>query len=384
MKYFNLALLAALILVLLLLSMDKGSTLTVSIEDKATYNFFIEEVAPKFEEDYGYDIEVINTTYASELEKIETGDATQADMFITSNTNIGYLAERNFIIPLENGLAGYNTAAYDTTVYNDLVYMMPISFNVPVFVYNTEKMISPLETMSEMPIEEWGCNFLEISSINSFIVENNGYLFNKNTAGNIEMGLENSNTITFIETVQSMYMSGVSPWKDMTDSKTADDNLMDAFINEEISAMVINSEDLYKLDEAGFKYKLAAIPPWDGTGTNKTSLSTEGFVINSNCDNMDAAYVFLEFVTTPELNNAYSDALNIPSPKADVEYTIDSEPYVISYISEFANTIPNSQGYNYVEVYFTDAMEKIANGADVATTLLETRDLINEQTWLQE
>ena len=199
----------------------------------------------------------------------------------------------------------------------------------------------------------------------SFIYQNEGYVVDENGEFTI-------NSDANVETLEYLALfneqDGVIPNVVETDR----DEQVQMFNNEDLAMYISGSWDKEELDTGGLDYGVVELPEGD---TKAVNLVTDSYGISSISENKEAAWDFIEFMGTEDIQRSISEAYNwMPVTQAE----LDDERFQDDFMQPFLNimeygvaepAVPNWDQFNES---FLIAVQKGVSGQASAQEALDT------------
>ncbi|WP_413699891.1 extracellular solute-binding protein [Psychromonas sp. KJ10-10] len=114
--------------------------------EKAYIPYFT-ELADKFNQGKDFKVEVTTTKMFDLLDALPTQKGNIADLFMVPNDRIGDLANQRLIEPTNFTISGYTETATESAGYDGKTYMLPMSTDTTLFLYNKDKLKTPAKNI---------------------------------------------------------------------------------------------------------------------------------------------------------------------------------------------------------------------------------------------
>ncbi|WP_114635625.1 sugar ABC transporter substrate-binding protein [Vibrio splendidus] len=358
----------------LLLSNTAMAAENIVIGVEKSYVPYFTELAEQFNKGKDFKVEVAATSMFDLLAALPTQKGNIADIFMIPNDRIGELADQHLIAPTNFTVNGYTDAATNASIYNGQTYMLPMSTDTTLFLYNKDMINEAPKTLKEIPPSEWAAKFTDFYFTGGLFMSNGGYIFKDNNPQDI--GLNTPDAIKAGLAAQELYKSGVSHWTLMQDDTVAYDIMMKYFMEGKVKAIINGPWAIADIEKAGINVGAAPIPSWDGSHPYKALTGTKGMTVNGYSDNKEGARAFIEFLATPEnANKWYSDTREV-SPSLSVNYKEDSLHKAIFDATNIGQPMPSIPEFMKVWGPMKTGLAQIAQGQDVKAVLDAAVDTI--------
>ncbi|MFT6924814.1 MAG: arabinogalactan oligomer/maltooligosaccharide transport system substrate-binding protein [Psychromonas sp.] len=328
---------------------------------------YFNELATKFNQGKDFKVEVTAAKMFDLLEALPTQKGNVADLFMVPNDRLGDLANQRLIEPTNFEIKGYTKTSTKSANYDGKTYMLPMSTDTTLFLYNKDMLKTPPKTLKELAPSDWAAKFTDFYFTGGLFMANGGYIFKDNNPQNI--GLDNAGSIKAGFAAQALYNSGVSHWTLMQDDTVAYDIMMKNFTEGKISAVINGPWAIADIEKAGINVGAAPIPSWDGSHPYQALTGTKGIAINGYSDNKDGARAFLKFAATPEYANKWYEMTREISPNLAVHYEEGSIHKAIFDATNAGMPMPNIPQFGKVWGPMKIALAQIAQGQNVKGAL---------------
>ena len=358
----------------LLLSNTAMAAENIVIGVEKSYVPYFTELAEQFNQGKDFKVEVTATSMFDLLAALPTQKGNIADIFMIPNDRIGELADQHLIAPTNFTVNGYTDAATNASTYNGQTYMLPMSTDTTLFLYNKDMIKEAPKTLKEIPPSEWAAKFTDFYFTGGLFMSNGGYIFKDNNPQDI--GLNTPDAIKAGLAAQGLYKSGESHWTLMQDDTVAYDIMMKYFMEGKLKAIINGPWAIADIEKAGINVGAAPIPSWDGSHPYKALTGTKGMTVNGYSDNQEGAREFIKFLATPEnANKWYTDTREV-SPSLSVNYKEGSLHKAIFDATNIGQPMPSIPEFMKVWGPMKTGLAQIAQGQDVKAVLDAAVDTI--------
>ena len=358
----------------LLLSNAAMAAENIVIGVEKSYVPYFTELAEQFNKGKDFKVEVAATSMFDLLAALPTQKGNIADIFMIPNDRIGELADQHLIAPTNFTVNGYTDAATNASTYNGQTYMLPMSTDTTLFLYNKDMIKEAPKTLKEIPPSEWAAKFTDFYFTGGLFMSNGGYIFKDNNPQDI--GLNTPDSIKAGLAAHSLYSSGVSHWTLMQDDTVAYDIMMKYFMEGKVKAIINGPWAIADIEKAGINVGAAPIPSWDGSHPYKALTGTKGMTVNGYSGYKEGARAFIKFLATPEnANKWYSDTREV-SPSLSVNYKEGSLHKAIFDATNIGQPMPSIPEFMKVWGPMKTGLAQIAQGQDVKAVLDAAVDTI--------
>ena len=358
----------------LLLSNTAMAAENIVIGVEKSYVPYFTELAEQFNKGKDFKVEVAATSMFDLLAALPTQKGNIADIFMIPNDRIGELADQHLIAPTNFTVNGYTDAATNASTYNGQTYMLPMSTDTTLFLYNKDMLKEAPKTLKEIPPSEWAAKFTDFYFTGGLFMSNGGYIFKDNNPQDI--GLNTPDAIKAGLAAQELYKSGVSHWTLMQDDTVAYDIMMKYFMEGKLKAIINGPWAIADIEKAGINVGAAPIPSWDGSHPYKALTGTKGMTVNGYSNNQEGAREFIKFLATPEnANKWYADTREV-SPSLSVNYKEGSLHKAIFDATNIGQPMPSIPEFMKVWGPMKTGLAQIAQGQDVKAVLDAAVDTI--------
>ena len=346
----------------LLLSNTAMAAENIVIGVEKSYVPYFTELAEQFNQGKDFKVEVTATSMFDLLAALPTQKGNIADIFMIPNDRIGELADQHLIAPTNFTVNGYTDAATNASTYNGQTYMLPMSTDTTLFLYNKDMIKEAPKTLKEIPPSEWAAKFTDFYFTGGLFMSNGGYIFKDNNPEDI--GLNTPDAIKAGLAAQELYKSGVSHWTLMQDDTVAYDIMMKYFMEGKLKAIINGPWAIADIEKAGINVGAAPIPSWDGSHPYKALTGTKGMTVNGYSNNQEGAREFIKFLATPEnANKWYADTREV-SPSLSVNYKEGSLHKAIFDATNIGQPMPSIPEFMKVWGPMKTGLAQIAQGQE--------------------
>jgi len=358
----------------LLLSNTAMAAENIVIGVEKSYVPYFTELAEQFNKGKDFKVEVAATSMFDLLAALPTQKGNIADIFMIPNDRIGELADQHLIAPTNFTINGYTDAATNASTYNNQAYMLPMSTDTTLFLYNKDMLKEAPKTLKEIPPSEWAAKFTDFYFTGGLFMSNGGYIFKDHNPQDI--GLNTPDSIKAGLAAQGLYKSGVSHWTLMQDDTVAYDIMMKYFMEGKLKAIINGPWAIADIEKAGINVGAAPIPSWDGSHPYKALTGTKGMTVNGYSDNKEGARAFIKFLATPENANKWYAETREVSPSLSVSYKEGSLHKAIFDATNIGQPMPSIPEFMKVWGPMKTGLAQIAQGQDVKAVLDAAVDTI--------
>ncbi|MGF1724319.1 sugar ABC transporter substrate-binding protein [Photobacterium nomapromontoriensis] len=349
-----------------------AENIVVGVEKQ--YVPYFTELAEQFNKGKDFKVEVTATSMFDLMSALPTQKGNIADVFMIPNDRIGELADQYLISPTNFTIDGFTQAATNAAMYNGQTYMVPMSTDTTLFLYNKDMVKAAPKTLKELPPSDWAAKFTDFYFAGGLFMSNGGYIFKDNNPENV--GLNNDGSVKAALAAQSLYDSGVSHWTLMQDDTVAFDIMMKYFMEGKVKAIINGPWAIADIEKAGINVGAAPIPSWDGSHPYQALTGTKGLAVNGYSDNKDGARDFMKFVATPENAQKWYVETREVSPSLSVHYEEGSLHKAIFDATNIGQPMPNIPQFMKVWGPMKTALAQIAQGQNAQAVLDAAVDTI--------
>jgi len=355
---------------------EVGGKLTIAAEGDA-YNQYFTEVGAQFSEETGVEIEVVDASMIDTLEALPTQKGNGPDLMLAPNDRIGILADQKLIAPLETSVTEYTENSINAGTYNEQQYLLPLSTETTLLIYNKDKLTEAPATLEDLGAENLLAKFTDFYITAGLFYDQGGYVFGAENTDPTDVGINNEGSVKAGEIVKELYGSGNENWSLMSDDAVAYDVMMEAFTTGDVAAIINGPWALKDITDAGINYGIAVIPSWDGTGTYAPLVGTKGLVTNAYSSNAASAQAFVDFLNSSENANKWVEITKEVSPNNGVTYEAGSESAIILEATKVGTPMPTDPAFGKVWEPMKDSLLQIAAQEDVKASLDAAKEAID-------
>lgn len=162
------------------------------------------------------------------------------------------------------------------------------------------------------------------------------------------------------------------------------DPITDEFLNGGCAMQIMGSWDVSTLANADFEWGVTYYPVSDNTGTPVSPCGDWAAAITKDCENVDAAGKFMQWLMSSENVASYASAIAKPASRSsayDTEYMADYKEYPLSvFVEQLENNAsprPRTPSYATFSTAYAEAMSNIFSEA--ASNSKVDKNYIQEQ-----
>lgn len=344
---------------------DTKVKLTIAVEE--SYQEYFKAAVEAFNKDKNYEIKLEAVGMFDVIDALPTQKGNGPDIFMAPVDRVGDLANQKLIAPISTKIEGYTDNATEAGKYDGKSYMVPMSTDTTLLVYNADKVTSVPKTLKEIDAKKWGAQFTNFYHAAGMFASNGAYIFKDGDTSNI--GLNSPEAKKAGEAIQSLYNSGAAHWELMKDDTTAEQVMLDALYAGEIDYVITGPWKLADIEKAGIKAGAAPIPSWDGTNDFQSLVGTKGMLVNGYSKYTKEAEEFVSFLANGEWANKWHEMTKEVSPHKDVKYEAGSVYETVFKATEQGQSMPNNPEFGKVWTPMADALKQIAAKEDVQKSL---------------
>lgn len=352
---------------------------TIRVAVEKSYVDYFTEAGKAFKQQKGdhYTVEVTEAGMFDVLDALPTQKGNAADVFMMPNDRVGNLSEQRLIKDIEIPVKEYLDNAATAIQYDGKVYMLPLSIETTLLIYNKDLVSEQPKTLKELSADEFAAKFTDFYYTAGMFYSHGGYIFKD---GNIqEIGLNNEGSVAAGKSIQGLYQSDNATWKLIKDDTIAHDTMMDAFYKGSLKYIINGPWSLSDITAAGIDAGAMPIPSWDGSYPYQPLVGTKGAAVNAYSAVGTQAEEFLAFMANKEWAGKWHDMTLEVSPHQEVAYPDDSIYQTVFDAASLGQTMPNNPEFGYVWEPMADALRQIAAGEDSKAALDSAVDKIQAQ-----
>lgn len=332
---------------------------TLQVASEARVVSVMESFAEDFEEETGISVEVVERDMFETLEALPLdGPAGLAPDVITAPYDrIGGLGQQGHL-----ALADFpEDERFDETdkqqvSVDDEVYGVPFVIEALILYYNKDLLDEAPTTFAELeelsqdeayayPTEAgkntaFLAHWIDFYNSYGLISGYDGYVFGKDGTDTSDIGLNTDGAIEGIEFAEEWYQQ----WPEgMLDTTSAGNFMDESFINGTSAAIMSGPWNASAYRESGVNFGAAAMPNLPNGNPYKPFSGGKGWVISQYTKNLDAAQLWLEFISREENMLAYYEETNeIPAnqkAKASIVEAGEDE-LAIAVVEQYETSVP--------------------------------------------
>ncbi|MFC2042812.1 extracellular solute-binding protein [Chloroflexota bacterium] len=266
------------------------------------------------------------------------------DLFLAPNNGLGNWARDDLVLPLdkyiEGRLEGISQKAIEAMVVDKSIYGIPESTVVVALYYNKSLLETPPRGTEELLLLVQDGNI--IANVLSAY-----YLFGWSGGFGGRLLDEDGQCIAdregWVEAMQYLFDLKQAGGIFEPDHETAE-----GFFLREDAAMFVNGSWLYSNYQQSLGDNLGVVPLPSGTaGPANPLIGVDGFYINPNSQNVEAALEFALFLTNRESSQSFAEHAGHVPVRLDVT---SNDPHIITFMesSAFGYPVPQSEQFaNY-------------------------------------
>ncbi|MBL0701798.1 MAG: extracellular solute-binding protein, partial [Spiroplasma sp.] len=343
---------------------DATSGVTIRVGTENTYHPYLETVATDFTAETGINVEIYEDDMFAIIETLATAQGNGPDVFLMPNDRIGSLSDEKLIAPLNLDLSGHTEAAQTATMYDSNSYMLPVSTDTTLLIYNKALVTDEPATLGEIAAEDIAMLYTDFYHFAGLLHDQGGYIFGDSNADTTDIGLNNEGSVKAGEIMATYYDSGIEHWTLMKDTTIGYDVMMDAFYNGNVSYVINGPWALHDISEKGIDYGIMPIPSYDGGTEYKPLTGYKGFAANAYSSHLDESQQFIEFMLKDEYMQSFHDTTLEVVPFNAMEYAEGSDAAIINEATSVGMPMPTVPEFGFVWAPMADATTQIANGAN--------------------
>lgn len=380
---------------------EEGAKLIIW-EDGTDRIQFMEEVAAKFKEKYGIEVE-IQQVFGGDFYNRMLQDAPSGlgpDVFETAHDTLGTYITAGLIQPNDNSVQNVKESFIETAVdcvtYDGQVYGYPTSISTNALIYNKALVSKPAETFQEIidfaktfnnPDDNkyalmWQVNNAYTS--NCFLAGYGSYVFGNNGSDKDDIGLNNEGAVEGAKFLQSL--------KEIMDIKSADADyqmINGLFTSGKLAYTIDGQWAVTSYANAGIDVGVAPLPKLPNGENAVSFLGVQALCISSYSNYPNAAKLFVEMATSEEmLLKRYEITKTIPPLKSIVDSdAIKADPVSAVFLeqAQHSTVMPFIPQMSLVWDPYNRALQSIWDlDTDPKTALDECVDIIKSSIEAQQ
>jgi arabinogalactan oligomer / maltooligosaccharide transport system substrate-binding protein len=354
---------------------NRGSTkVRLQIAVESNYVAYFEELASRFSADRDdVEFEVVATIMLDLLAGLPIQRGNSADLFMVVDD--GTLASQHLIAPLNFTLMGYTDNALNaSTLYNNQQYLVPMSAETTLLIYNTERINQVPSYLSQIEPDRLAAKFTDFYFAAGMLSTKGGYIFDERD----NLGLASAGSIAGAQIIQNLYNSGSPHWSAMKDDSIAYDVMMNAFLAGDIDYIINGPWALANIADAGIKAGVAPIPSWDGSHPYRALTGIKGMGVNAYSVHKDLALEFMQFLASKDHAQLWYEMTLEVAPHTGVSYREGSLQAVAFEATEQGLLMPTTPKLDTVWTPMRTALVQIANNQNVVGALNAAQTTIQQ------
>ena len=352
----------------------------------------IAEAVEKFEAEHGVKIQVIEKSYAQQLEnlRLDGPAGSGPDVFTMPADQIGTAVVEGLVKEVnasDEVKASFTDASIQSQTVNGKLYGLPKSVETQILFYNKdliaeEDLPETLEGWYELSKNNTKDSFAFLALFDSLyntigvMSAYGGYVFNQDEAGNYlpeDIGLNNEGSIEAVNYVSKFYTEGLFP--DGIIGEQGINVLESLFVEGRVQAIISGPWNLEPFTSAGLNYGVKELPMLPNGEHMHSVAGVKSYNISSYTKNPELAEEFLLFITNEENSlKRYEETLEVPAVLALSEHpsVVENDAAeAIALQSEHAQLIPGIVQMNEVWNSMDPALQIVMNGQSEAKEALD-------------
>ncbi|RDW15609.1 extracellular solute-binding protein [Oceanobacillus chungangensis] len=336
---------------------SNSATLEVGIEEG--YIDFVNEIVPKFEEEYDVTVTVTERDLFDTLEALPLdGPAGLApDVMIAPYDRIGNLGQQGHLAEVTLPDDGrYDEVDEQQVTINEKVYGSPFVIESLIMYYNKDlidKAPATFEELEKLTEDErfafesesgkstaFLANWLDFYNSYGLLSGYGGYVFGDEGTNTSDIGLNSAESIEAIE-YATHWLKDIWP-QGMLDATTSGNFIDEQFTTGKAAAIIGGPWSANNYTEAGVNYGATTIPTLPNGENYQPFAGGKGWIISNYAENKEAAQNWLDFVTNDE-NQELLVEMNAEVPAnqntRDVVAQGDDE-LTIAVINQYNSAVP--------------------------------------------
>ncbi|GGM27907.1 maltose ABC transporter substrate-binding protein [Paraliobacillus quinghaiensis] len=374
---------------------EKPEKLTIWINAEEKQEEAVGQIAEKYTEETGIEIEAIPINMLDQVEKlgVEGPAGNGPDVIFQPHDRIGDLVLKGLIDPVDLGdkTSEYAESAVNAVTNDGDVWGYPAVTETYALFYNSSLVDGTPETMEEiMTIAEEQTNaandeygfLMEAANFYftyPFFSGNGAYVF-ANENGNYDIsdiGLNNEGAVEGGKLIQSWFDKGYMP-QDLTP------DIMNGLFKEGKVATVINGPWMVReySEALGDDLKAAPLPLLDNGENPKSFVGVKAYLLSYYSENKEWAQDFMSFVTNSENAMLYYDvAGEMPARVDSIDNPAIADDPIYSAFAEqatYGEPMPGVPAMQQVWDPINNALSFISKGEPVEEVLNEAVQIIKD------
>lgn len=340
---------------------------SISVGVEESYVPYFEEEAKAFmEENPGTDIKVETVGMFDLIDALPTQQGNASDVFMIPNDRIGSLADQKLITPVDADLSSYTDTAQEATKYNDKSYLLPMSTDTTLLIYNKDAYSKAPESLDAIEAKDFAAKFTDFYFAAGLFLGEGAYIFGDDAS---DIGLNNEGAVKAGQIISDYYASGSDTWTLMQDDTVANDVALKAFTDGTVKATINGPWTLADIEKSGVNYGIAPIPGYSKDSSYSPLVGTKGTAVNAYSDNKELAQAFITFTGSKEAQQAWYDTTKEVSPHTDVKYEEGSDAATVLEATTKGTSMPTDPNFGMVWEPMASALKQIATNEDVKKAL---------------
>ncbi|WP_353797565.1 extracellular solute-binding protein [Enterobacter cloacae] len=307
-------LLAALILSTL--SVQIHATTQLNVWEDIKKSSGIKEAVADFEKQYDVKVNVQETPFAQQLEKLRLDGPAGIgpDVLVIPNDQLGGAVVQGLLTPLNleaKQTEQYTPASINAFKMDNALYGVPKAVETLVLIYNKDLIDKPLNSLQDWydfskqqrAKNQYGllAKFDQIYYSWGAISPMGGYIFGHNDKGGYnasDVGLNKPGAVEAVTYLKKFYADGIFPAGIVGDNGL---NAIDSLFTEKKAAAVINGPWAFQpYEAAGINYGVAPLPTLPDGKPMSSFLGVKGYVVSTWSKDKALAQKFIEFINQPQ------------------------------------------------------------------------------------
>ncbi len=347
-RSFTLALVTAIMLSIFSFAPAMAETkITYALWDESQKPVFDEIIAKFEEQNPDIDVELQLTPWSDYWTKLDAamGANTAADVF-WMNTYLPKYAAAGVLEPLDSyieasgiDMNGYVAVIRDAYNLNGAQYAMPkgmdtvqVFYNKAIFAkYGVEApkdgwswadMVATATLLKDKIASAGAAEYPIVMELDpqpsyfNFIVQDGGFIISEDQKTS---GFDQAGTAKSYQDVLDLMTAGVMPdYKVLSDTKGTD-----LFLSQKAAMVFMGSWKALLMDEASFAADIGVVPMPKMDASNASVMGGLGYSMNANCQNKEAAWKLIQFLSGEEANKMQAEG------KIDMPALISAQQYYV-------------------------------------------------------
>jgi multiple sugar transport system substrate-binding protein len=360
----------------------------------------VEELIKRFEEaNPGIKVELQSVGWEDAYQKLVTGfsSGTAPDVFYGGTRWLASFAQMGAIMPLDKyaseKIKEYHDALQDAVKFKGKIYGIPRAFSSRTLIYRSDLIKEPpttwdelVETAKKVQSENKGIYGFAIAGAKhvstttqffNYVFQNDGKIFDKE--GNVVLNSpEAVEALTFYRDLYTKHKVVPNP------IEYNREQLPILFKEGKIAMFVCGpwakSMMGIEADNKNTPFKTAPLPKGKKMAN---TLVSDSLMISAKTEHPDAAWKFIEFITSAEEQKKYDQTHGlVPIQKEEAKDPFFKEdPYFAPFIEmvQYGEPEPNPAAWEPFQDIVTEAVQKALNGEDPKKALDEAAKAIKDQ-----